>query len=214
MSAKLIQYWNIRPGCQGDFGPFFTQEFVPRINATGLMRIVESWHTASGEGPYFLVEGASHSLEEAEAMIMGPVFIELRQKLFHLVSDYVTKLLTPRKGSESGPVESGAGSVEIDRGYKFTQHFNINAADTYAFDSFFKETYARQITKWGIHLVEEWNVVVGATPYVVIETRAEALAAIGKMLESQSYRELTTKLLNMVSGYGCKILMPSGHLNQ
>ncbi len=214
MSAKLIQYWNIRAGCQGDFDAFFAQDFVAGINATGLMRIVESWHTASGEGPYFLVEGVSPSLEEAESMIMGTVFSELRQKLFHLVSEYTTKLLIPRNGPGSEAGESLSGGVEMEKEYKFTQHFNINAADVYAFDSFFKKTYARQIIKWGIHLVEEWNVAIGATPYVVIETRAEALGSIGKMLQSQEYRELTTKLLNMVSGYGCKILMPSGHLNK
>ena len=207
MSAKLIQYWNIRHGCQSGFDTFFTRDFVPRINKTGLMQIVASWHTASGEGPYFLAEGVSNSIEDVESMVMGPVFTELRRELFRLVSDYATKLLVPRDRADSGP-------FEIERGYKFTQHFNINAADIYAFDSFFKEKYVRQTAQWGIHLVGEWHVAVGATPYVVIETRAETLAAIGEMLQSPDYRMLTMKLLNMVSGYGCKILVPSGHLNK
>jgi hypothetical protein len=40
------------------------------------------------------------------------------------------------------------------------------------------------------------------------------LATIGEMLESPAYQKLTLKLLSLVSNYGCKILMPSGHINQ
>ena len=206
MPAKLIQYWNIRHGRHDVFDPFFTQEFIPRINETGLMQIVASWHTASGEGPYFVVEGMSGSLENVESLVMGPVFAELRQELSSVVSDYLNKLLVPRSYAESDP-------MEIEEGFKFTQHFNINAADTYAFDSFFKKTYVPQIQQWGISLVGEWNVAVGATPYVVIETRAGTLDTFGELLENPGYQRLTRDLLNMVSGYGCKILVPSGHLN-
>ncbi|MDJ0830581.1 MAG: hypothetical protein QNI92_12060 [Desulfobacterales bacterium] len=206
MSAKLILYWNIRHGCHSDFGTYFTQDFIPRVNDTGLMQIVAAWHTASGEGPFFVAEGVSDSLEDIESVIMGPMFEELRKTLLHLVSDYQTKLLVPRNWPASG-------SIEIEQGFKFNQHFNINAADIYAYDSFFKKTYTRKMAQWGIHLVGEWNVAVGATPYVVIETRAGDLAVIGEMLENPDYQILTRKLLNMVSGYGCKILVPSGHIN-
>ena len=206
MSAKLIQYWNIRHGCHDDFDPFFSQEFIPRINDTGLMQIIASWHTASGEGPYFVVEGISDSMEDVEELIMGSMFEQIRQKMFLVVSDYFTKLLVPRGFAETDP-------VEVEHGFKFTQHFNINAADIYAFDSFFKQTYVPYLNKWGIGLVGEWNVAVGATPYVVIETRAGKLDLFGELLENPDYHRLTKDLLNMVSGYGCKILVPSGHLN-
>jgi len=206
MPAKLIQYWNVRHGCHDDFGQFLTRRFIPRINETGLMQIVASWHTASGEGPYFVVEGMSGYLENVETLVMGPVFAELRQELSSMVSDYFNKLLVPKKFTEADP-------IEIEQGYKFTQHFNINAADIYAFDSFFRDTYVPQIREWGIDLVGEWNVAVGATPYVVIETRAKAIDTLGDLLVNPGYLRLTRDLLNMVSGYGCKILVPSGHLN-
>jgi len=206
MSAKLIQYWNIRHGCMGDFDPFLTRRFIPRINETGLMQIIASWHTASGEGPYFVVEGISDSLGNVESLIMGSEFAELRQELSHLVKDYRTKLLVPRSFLKADP-------IEIEKGFKFTQHFNINAADIYAFDSFFNETYVPHLQKRGVALVGQWHVSVGATPYVVIETRAGTLATFGELLENPGYQRLTRDLLNMVSSYGCKILVPSGHLN-
>jgi hypothetical protein len=206
MPAKLIQYWNIRHGCHDDFDSFFTRQFIPQINDTGLMQIVASWHTASGEGPYFLVEGVSATLEDVESLVMGPVFGKLRQELFRLVSDYRSKLMMPRNFAETEP-------VEVEQGFKFTQHFNINAADIYAFDSFFQEAYVPHLKERGIDLVGEWNVVVGATPYVSIETRAKALEIFGELLENPDCRRMTRDLLNMVSCYGCKILVPSGHLN-
>lgn len=132
------------------------------------MQIMASWHTASGEGPYFVVQGISDSLKDVESLVMGTLFAELRQELSRMVSDYLTKLLVPKNFTESDP-------IEIERGFKFTQHFNINAADIYAFDSFFKETYIPHLQKQGIDLVGEWNVAVGAAPYNIIETRAKTL---------------------------------------
>ena len=58
-----------------------------------------------------------------------------------------------------------------------------------------------------------WSVAVGATPYMIDETRADSLATIGEMLENPAYQKLTLKLLQMVSNYGCKVLVPSGHIN-
>ena len=206
MSVKLIQYWNVRHGCQEAFDAFFTRDYVTAVDGTALMRMVGAWHTASGEGPYFLTEGVSDSLEKVEALIMGPVFSDLRRRLGHLVEDYATKLLVPRDAVEDGP----AG---IASGYKFTQHFNINAAEIYAFDEFFTDVYAQGLVRFGVRLVGHWQVAVGATPYVVVEGCSDALATIGDMLQHPVYQRLTLNLLNMVSGYGCKILVPSGHLN-
>ena len=206
MSAKLIQYWNIRHRFHEEFNAFFSQKFITGINETGLMQILGSWHTASGEEPYFVVEGLSDSLDNVESLVMGETFQTLRQELMHLVSDYRTKLLVPRSGIRTD-------SIQVEKGFKFTQHFNINAADNYAFDSFFNDIYVPDIKRRGIDLVGDWNVAVGATPYVVIETRAASPDVFGQLLEDPAYLKLTQDLLNMVSGYGCKILVPSGHLN-
>lgn len=206
MSAKMIQYWNIHHDSHDEFNTFLTQAFIPRINETGLMKITGSWHTASGEGPYFLVEGVAACLEDVESFIMGEMFQTLLQQLFNLVSDYSTKLLVPRSGIKDG-------RIQIEQGYKLTQHFNINAADIYAFDTFFTNTYLSDMRERGIDIVGQWNVAVGDTPYVVIEARADSPQIFGRLLEDPAYLRLTKDLLNMVTGYGCKILVPSGHLN-
>ena len=121
MPVKLIQYWNIQHCTQSDFDTYFTGEYVPRINESGFMKIVGSWHVASGEGPYFITEGVSRSVTDVESLIMASFYFDLRQRLLRLVNDYQTKLLVP--------IESVEPDVpDLEYGYKFNQHFNINPA--------------------------------------------------------------------------------------
>jgi hypothetical protein len=207
MPVKLIQYFNILQGCKQDFDTFFTGEFVPQIGYTGHMKIVGSWQVASGEGPCFIVEGISNAADDMEKLIMSPEYQKLRLRLFQFVGDYSTKLLAP-----TGHIE--ARLVEIEQGYKFNQHFNINAADYYEYISFSENDHIPTMQNFGITIVGRWSVIVGATPYVISEGRAEDLATIGEMLENPQYHKLTLKLLKMVSSYGCKVLVPSGHLNK
>ncbi len=207
MAVKFLQYWNVRHERVDEFGRFFTGEFTPEINRSGLMVLTGAWHVASGEGPYFIAEGVSESLGQAEDLIMGAAFQGLRRTLLSLVTDYATKLLIPT---------DPAGNVpgEVEQGFKFTQHFNVNSADYYEYLDFFQNDYLRAMAGFGVELVGVWSVAVGATPYVINETRAYDLGIIGRMLESPSYWEMTLKLLRMISGYGCKALVPSGHINE
>jgi hypothetical protein len=206
MPVKLIQYWNILHATQSEFDAYFTREYVPRINETGFMRIVGSWHVASGEGPYFITEGVSESVSEVESIIMAPFYIDLRQQLLRLVKDYQTKLLVPIESMESDV-------VDIEHGYKFNQHFNINPADFYTFLDFEEKVHLPEMKRFGVTIAGGWNVAVGATPYVINETRAGNLEIIGEMLQNPAYQRLTLELLQLVSNYGCKILVPSGHIN-
>ncbi len=206
MPVKLIQYWNILPATKSDFDAYFTQEYVPRINESGCMNMVGSWHVASGEGPYFITEGIAETVAEVESLIMAPIYIDLRNRLLQLVRDYQSKLLVP--------VESIQPDVpDVEHGYKFNQHFNINPADFYAFQAFEEQVHIPEMKRFGLALVGGWSVAVGATPYMIDETRADNLATIGEMLENPAYQKLTLKLLQLVSNYGCKILVPSGHIN-
>jgi hypothetical protein len=206
MPVKLIQYWNILHATQSEFDAYFTREYVPRINENGFMRIVGSWHVASGEGPYFITEGVSESVSEVESIIMAPFYIDLRQQLLRLVKDYQTKLLVPIESIESDV-------VDIEHGYKFNQHFNINPADFYTFLDFEEKVHLPEMKRFGVTIAGGWNVAVGATPYVINETRAGNLEIIGEMLQNPAYQRLTLELLQLVSNYGCKILVPSGHIN-
>ena len=149
MPVKLIQYWNIFHSFKADFDSFFTQEFVPGINQSGSMKMVGSWHVASGEGPYFIAEGVSESVGDVESLIMEPFYVDLRQRLLQLVRNYNTKLLVPND-------RIVPNTVAIEYGYKFNQHFNINPADYYTFLSFEEEEHlpameSFRVNGWAIH---------------------------------------------------------------
>lgn len=206
MPVKLIQYWNTKHSTKSDFDAYFTQQYVPRINESGFMKIVGSWHVASGEGPYFITEGVSGSATEVESLIMAPFYIDLRQRLLRLVKDYQTKLLVPIESMEPD-------IADIEHGFKFTQHFNINPSDFYTFLDFEEKVHLPEMKRFGVTIAGGWNVAVGGSPYLIDETRAGNLEIIGEMLQNPAYQRLTLKLLQLVSNYGCKILVPSGHIN-
>lgn len=207
MTVKLIQYWNPVLDTGAGFDDFFGGEYVPWINDQGLMRIVGSWHVASGEGPYFIAEGVAESVKDVEALIMSPDYLDLKARLWSRVTDYHTKLLAP-----SGRVT--AEPVDVERGFKFNQHFNIDSPQYFEFDRFMDREYLPAIEALGLETAGDWRVRVGATPHVVFEARCEKLETIGLVLESALFRNLTLRLLELVSDYGCKILVPSGHVNQ
>ena len=62
-------------------------------------------------------------------------------------------------------------------------------------------------------MVGDWYVGIGGTPYAISESSAKDLSLISRMLQSPENQELIIKLLSMVTAYGCKVLIPSGHIN-
>lgn len=207
MPVKLIQYWNISHGRKNEFDVFFKDQFIPSVNRSDAVNMVGSWYVASGEGPYFIAEIVANSPDEMADLIMSPEFIDLRNSLLGLIEDYSSKLLFPTERLESMP-------IEVEHGFKFNRHFNINAADYYGCYSFMENEYFPLMTRFGIEMVGDWYVEVGSTPYVISEGRADDLSLISKMIQSRENQVLTLKLLSMATNYGCKVLVPSGHLNR
>jgi hypothetical protein len=138
--------------------------------------------------------------------MMNDTYQELRHNLLQFIDNYSTKLLTP-----TGRIEPQVVSKETT--YKFTQHFNINPQDYYEFVSFVQNDHIPGIESYGLKMIGGWYVAIGRTPYIVAEARSDTLDTIGKMLQSDHYYHLTQKLLTMVSEYGAKILVPSGHIH-
>lgn len=204
--AKLIQYWDVQQSRKQEFDKFFSSSFIPWIEGTGLMNIIGTWHVATGEGPYFIAEGAAETVEQIENLIMDENYQQMKRTLFKFIDNYSTKLLTP-----TGRIE--LINIEKETTYKFTQHFNINPQDYYEFVSFVKNEHISGIESYGLQIIGGWYVSIGRTPYITVEARSENLDQIGKMLQSEHYQQLTQKLLTMVSEYGTKILVPSGHLH-
>ena len=207
MSVKLVQCWNIIPTKKAEFDSFFKDRFITTIDQSGAMKIVGSWLVASGEGPYFIIEGVSENVDRMTTLIMGETFVSLRRELLKLVEDYSTKLLVPTGRLEPQP-------TTVQSGYKFNRHFNINAADYYGFCSFMEKVYFPLMDEFQIEMIGDWYVQIGATPYVISEARSDNLSVISQILQSKKNQDLMLTLLSMATHYGCKVLVPSGHLNE
>ena len=205
MSVKFLQYWNVKEEAHGEFDDFLSGCFLPEINGSGLMRMVGAWMVASGEGPSFIAEGTADSLGRVEALLGHTFFKELRRRLKTMVQDYSTKLLVPFGSREPS-------CVEMETNFKFTQHFNVNAADYFEYIAFSESAHLPTLSRYGLEIAGVWSVAVGATPNVIVETRTGDPESLGRMLESEDYQAVTLELLRMVTGYGCKALAPSGHI--
>ena len=70
------------------------------------------------------------------------------------------------------------------------------------------------VQEFELEMVGDWYVQVGATPYVISEGQSDDLSVISQIIQSQKNQDLMLNLLSMATHYGCKVLVPSGHLNQ
>ena len=204
--VKLIQYWDLDQCRREDFAEFFGQDFVPTVNHGGLMSVVGSWEVASGEGPRLITESVAESVVEVEELILGEEYLALRSRLLAKVVNFHSKLLVP-----TGRI--AASVVQVEQGRKFNQHFNINAPEYFEFDRFMKQEYLPGLEKLGLEIAGDWQVRVGDAPHNVCEVRAADLSTIGQALQSPSFAGLTHRLLQQVSDYGCKVLIPSGFMH-
>jgi hypothetical protein len=62
----------------------------------------------------------------------------------------------------------------------------------------------------GVKIIGGWYAAIGPAPNIVIEGSCPSVKQILEAIGSERYRELTSKLLTMVDGFGSKILVANG----
>jgi hypothetical protein len=202
MIVKFIQYWDVLPEREEEFRKFVVKSYIPGINETGLLKIVESWHVASGEGPFNIMEGVADSVKSINNLLQLDEFKKLNHLLHFLVTNYKTKLLVP-----TGPVE---GIVPEHINYRFNHHYNINYDKYDDYIEFIENEHIPAMEVLGIKIIGGWDVAIGPGPNVVIEGSCSSVKQILAAIGSKKYQDLTSKLLTMVSGFGSKILVATG----
>jgi len=207
MTVKLIRYWDVIPEKTDEFDTFYREKYISSLNKNGSHKIVGSWSLAAGGGCGMIVESVSNSLGQMKNFICRSSYLDLRHRLWSLVEGYHSKLLLPVGNTKPD-------KVDIESGYKLTQHFNVNPGEIYAVESFIEGRYENLLSKYNLKIVGNWKAAVGATPYSVVESRANSLDMIGKMLIATDYQKMIAELTGMVSHFGTKILKSSGHLNR
>lgn len=202
MTVKFIQYWDVLSEREDEFSKFVVKSYIPGINETGYLKIVSSWHVASGEGPYYIMEGVADSVKNVHYLLQLDEFKKLSHLLHFLITNYKSKLLVP-----TGPIE---GVVPADKNYRFNHHYDVisNKYDDYM--AFMKDEHIPIMEELGVKMIGGWYVAIGPGPNMVVEGACPSVKTIMNAIGSERYRRLTAKLLTMVNGFGSKILVDTG----
>jgi hypothetical protein len=205
MTVKFIQYWDVLSEREDEFSKFVAKSYIPGINETGYLKIVGSWHVASGEGPYFIMEGVADSVKSVHSLLQLDEFKKLSHLLHFLITNYKSKLLVP-----TGPIEAG---VPKDKNYRFNHHYNVLHDKVEDYTAFMKDEHLPIMEELGVKMIGAWYVAIGPGPNMVIEGACSGVKIIMEAIGSERYRRLTAKLLTMVDGFGSKILVDTGVLH-
>ena len=204
MIVKFIQYCDVLSRREDEFKKFASRNYMPGINEMGFLKIVGSWHVASGESPYYIMEGVADSVNSINKLIQSDEFNRLNYLMHLLTTNYKTKILVP-----TGRVES---VVPEYKNFRFNHHYDLNYDKYDEYVKFVKEEHIPTMEKLGINMIGGWHVAIGPGPNVVSEGSCTSIKQILDVIGSEEYRELTSKLMTMVTGYASKILVPTGLL--
>jgi len=205
MLVKFIQYWDVLSGKGEEFDTFLVQNYIPGINESGLVKIVRSAYAIAGEGPYFILEGVSDSLKNVNQLLKDEEFNKLKRLLLFLITGYKTTVLvsTNRFGNKI------PGTL---LNCQFNQHYDLVYDKYEEYIDFITGEHIPILNKLGIDISGEWEVCIGAGPNLIIEGQCQSTKQLFKALEGEEYKRSTVSLLNLVKGYGSKILIPTGHI--
>ncbi|MBU0513850.1 MAG: hypothetical protein KJ621_03670, partial [Proteobacteria bacterium] len=199
------QYFNVLSGRQREFDRFLIDNYIPQIDGSGLMRMVGSWHVAAGEGPYFILEGVAESMAGVNELLDQDDFQKLDHLLRFMIAGYKSKILSPR-----GEV-SGVG-LPVDGKCRFNHHYDLRSESREEYDRFLREVQAPTMARLGVEFIGGWYVGIGPGPNTVVEGSCVSVRRILEAIASDQYRRMIAELQAMVTCFGSKILVPSGHL--
>jgi hypothetical protein len=204
MIVKLIQYWDVLLGRQREFDDFLRDEYIPLVEKSDLMRVAEAWNVLVGEGPFFSLEGIAKSIDDIESLILSDDYRRVKECLFQYVTNYYSKIITPREDIFPSPIVT-------EEGFKYVQNFDISPPDYYEFLNFATDEYLPGLEGLAMTMVGSWYVDVGPTPHRAFEWYANRLETIAGLFDDLDFQKLTAKFVSMTSDYRCKLLFPSGH---
>ena len=206
MLVKFIQYWDVLSGKEEEFDTFLLKNYIPDINQSGLVKVTRSFNVLAGEGPHFILEGTSDSVKSINRLFQDDDFQKLKRILLFLVTGYKTKVLVST-GRFDNRLFEGKGHCQ------FNHRYDISDGKLEEYAEFIVNEHIPALVGLGIHMGGEWEVGIGAGPNLIVEGHCENAQQLFEALNSVQYRQSTDKLLTMTTGYGSRILFPTGHVD-
>jgi hypothetical protein len=94
----------------------------------------------------------------------------------------------------------------------FNQHWDVAPGKQQAYSDFVMTYYNPTLEKIGIKLVGGYYVTVGMGPRIIAVGLTESLPDLEQAIASKEYEEITSRLMEFVTHYQSKILVPTGRV--
>jgi hypothetical protein len=202
MTVKLMHYWAIIPSKIDEYAEFITNKFIPGINGLGI-HTVAGWSVLVGSYSEVIVETISNDLDQLEIALKSPEYRRLKSDLLNYIKHYKTKVLVTLK-------KEPAYSMDIDeKTVKFNQVWDVitrEKDDFKKYRQFVISEYYPVLQEIGVHVAEEWEVLIGDGPRTICEGRVKDVESLISGLQSVKFRQAKEALKTRVEKYESRIL--------
>ncbi|MDZ7666729.1 MAG: hypothetical protein U5K27_15645 [Desulfotignum sp.] len=202
MTVKLMHYWAIIPSKIDEYAEFIVNKFIPGINDLGI-HTVAGWSVLVGSYSEVIVETVANDLDQLEMALKSPDYRRLKSDLLNYIKHYKTKVLVPLKKEQGYSMDIDAKTV------KFNQVWDINTRekdDFKKYRQFVISEYYPVLEEIGVHVAEEWEVLIGDGPRTICEGRVKNMESLISGLQSVKFRQAKEALKTRVENYESRIL--------
>ena len=91
---------------------------------------------------------------------------------------------------------------------KLMHYWTINPSSKEAYADFIIKQFIPGVNRLGMHTVAGWSVLVGSYSEIIMETVSSDLNMLETALKTREYRLLKSDLLNLVTDYKTKVMVP------
>ena len=180
MLVKFIQYWDVLSGKGEEFDTFLVKNYIPGINESSFVKIARSAYAIAGEGPYFILEGVSDSLQSVNQLLQDEEFYRLKRLLLFLITGYKTKVIVP-----TNRFENKMSDVALN--CQFSQYYDLVYEKYDEYTDFIISEHIPTLNKLGIDISGEWEVCIGAGPNLIIEGHCQSTKELFRAIETKEY---------------------------
>jgi hypothetical protein len=95
---------------------------------------------------------------------------------------------------------------------KFNQYWDLIPGKQAEYAEFIREDFFPTLKNLGVQVVAGWYVLVGKAPHIIIEGISQDMHTIDKIVTSEPFKVIHTRLNNVVQNYMSRIMVPTGRV--
>jgi hypothetical protein len=202
----FVQQWEIIRGKGAEYTDFVLRRHLPVMTKVGL-NTIGGFHVIVGSGPRISSVSLADDFLNLQRAVESEDFVEVTKELHEFVYNYSNAVL---KGT--GRVNMEGYGIEVGT-WRFNQYFKLIHGTEVEYTQFLQNEYIPVLTKLGIRVKAEWQVILGTGLRILLEGVTTSLVDIGKAIMSDEFRSLRRQLLSSFAGnYSSRILAPTGRV--